>query len=144
MNRKRRRCPDCGGSFTGDHHEVGLTDEYGVHAHVDRDIAPLVAACWALSISTKASCQGSDEELAYMAFPAAFAEAFARAATLTDHPEDLEDGHEGDIDWRLYAVDFDDPGAWRWIPGYPSNPGFSVYFPAADIPELVRRLESYR
>jgi hypothetical protein len=143
MTRKRRRCGDCGGSFTGEHREVGLTDEYGSHAHVDSGIAPLVAACWAASIPTKASCQGSDEELAYLMLPTGFAEAFARAATLTDHPEDLED--EGELDWRLYAFsDAVTKGGWRWIPGYPCNPGFSVHFPAADIPELVHRLECYR
>jgi hypothetical protein len=29
-------------------------------------------------------------------------------------------------------------------PGYPWRPGFSFYIPAADIAELVHRLESYR
>lgn len=144
MTRKHQKCPDCGGPFTGDHPEVGLTNEYGVHVHLDEQIAPLVSACWDLVIPTVASCQGSADERAY-SFPPGSAEAFARVAS-TDRPEVLEAAPEDSLDLRIFEFrDSDDPLGWRWMPGYPwAGVGFSVYFPPADIPELLRRLESYR
>lgn len=152
MTSKRRRCPDCGGSLTGDHPsptgdhpQVGLTSEYGVHAHVDVGIAQLVTACWDLDIATTNSCQGGADEHAYLAFPAGFTERFARAATSGAHPEELEAAPEDSLDLRIYEFrDFDDPLGWRWVVGYPWATGFAAHFPPADIPELVRRLESYR
>jgi len=138
--RAKGKCRQCGGYFTGDHPQVGLTDEYGVHTHVDKGIAPLVAACWAVGIQTASSCQGGPDEPAILGFPAGSAESFARAATSTDRPEVLEATPEDALDWRIYGLG--DPGGWRWVPGYPWDPGFVVYFPPSDIPELTRRLQA--
>jgi hypothetical protein len=138
---RKRRCSECSGSFTGEHHEVGLTSEYGVHAHVDSGLAPLVAACWDLGIATTHSCQGSPDEHAYIALSPGVAEAFARAVTFVG-PEEFETLPDDSLDVRIYQLhDAETPG-WWWHPGYPWGvSGFVVYFPASDIPELTRRLQ---
>lgn len=145
-----RRCEECGGELGPDDHDhaqVGVTSEYGPHAHVDAEIAPLVVACWDLMLATMSSCQGAlpDQPLAYLGFAPGSAERFARAATLATTPAEQERTPEDALDWRIYELrDSDDPAGWRWIPGYPWAPGFTVYFPPADIPELARRLEVLR
>ena len=122
-----------------------MTSEYGVHVLVDDGISRLVAACWDLNIPTVASCQGSADAHAYLSFPPGSAEAFARVVS-TDRPEVLEAAPEDSLDVRIYEFrDIADALGWRWMPGCPwGGTGFSVHFPAADIPELLRRSESYR
>jgi len=136
--RTNRRCTKCGGRFTGDHPQTGITGEYGIHCHVDRALAPLIEACWLLGITTSDSCQGGGEEQAYIAFPSGFAEAFATAATWARTGQELEAQLDDALDWRIYIGD---PTGWRWTPGYPWRQGFAVHFPPGDIPELTRRLQ---
>lgn len=138
----RNRCNECGGQFTGDHPQVGITDEYGVHAHVDVGIAHLVQACWALGIVTTGSCQGGDGEPTTLGFGPGSAERFATAATSSRTGMELEAEPDDVLDWRIYeARHANDPTGWRWLPGYPWAPGFVVSFPPEDIPELTSRLQ---
>jgi hypothetical protein len=137
------KCSECGGFFTGDHAQVGLTGEYGDHAHIDEGIAPLVQACWALGIGTSGTCQGGGEVKVALGFAPGGAQRFARAATLARTPVEMEQNPEEALDWRIYEFrDYDDPAGWRWIPGYPWDPGFTVYFPPSDLYEVTRRLQA--
>jgi hypothetical protein len=136
------RCGDCGGFFTGDHAQIGLTGEYGVHAHVDIGIASLIEACWARGIITTGSCQGGGGEKASLGFAPGSAQRFARAATLAGTAAEMEETPDGALDWRIYeSRDSEDPTGWTWFPGYPWDSGFAVHFPPEDIPELTRRLQ---
>lgn len=141
-------CESCGGSLApgvSGHVPVGITSEYGLHAHVDEGIARLVLACWDVGIVTGGSCQGGGSQHASLGFAPGSAESFARAATIARNLHEIEQIPDGSLDWRIYEFrDFEDPEGWRWIPGYPWGPGFSCHFPPSDIPELVRRLESFR
>jgi hypothetical protein len=149
MTQRRRepgnKCEVCGGPFTGDHPQVGITDEYGVHAHVDKGIAPLIQACWARGIVTTGSCQGGGGEKATIGFPSGgYAERFAAAATVATY-ETIEDLPFEALDWRIFTLtDEADPDGWWWMPSYPWDPGWGVHFPPEDIPELTRRLERSR
>jgi hypothetical protein len=131
------RCGDCGGFFTGDHPEVGVTSQYGLHAHVDAGIADLIRACWAIGIDTAGSCQEDpDDGRTYIVFRPGAAERFVGAATF----EDLDEAPEDSLGVRIRGCD--DPGAWQWQPhGFAWAVDFAASFPPSDIPELTRRLE---
>jgi spore coat protein CotH len=139
----RSKCNACGGRFTGDHPQVGITSEYGLHAHVDSEMADLIAACWDLNLATTSSCQGGKDETAYVGFGPGSAERFATFATEARTGGELELQAQDALDWRIYQMrDMGDPSGWRWIPGYPWASGFTVYFPPGDIAEVTRRLEA--
>ncbi len=129
-------------------------------AEVDEGIAPLILACWRAGIDTLHSCQGGKVvgevvTRPYVHFPAVAAERFLRRIfdglgnPLVDHvfgPDpDLEDemteeeaeAFERDHRWEWH-VNAHPP--W-WEAGLP-RPwlGVSVDFPAADLPEILRRL----
>lgn len=136
-------CPACGGEFTGEHPQVGLTTEYGVHVHVDSGIADLVLACWDLGISTVGSCQGDPGGKTFLGFGAGSAQRFATAATVARTGVDFEQTPEGVLDSRIYELRGpDDPDGWAWYPGYPFDPGFGLAFPSSDLPEVTRRLQA--
>jgi hypothetical protein len=138
------RCGDCGGFFTGDHAQIGLTGEYGVHAHIDIGIAPLIAACWGAGIATNGSCEDIGEGRAAIGFPPGNAEKFVAATTGSDL--DDESSPDDRLAWRMREIrPMDDPLGWFWLPGgFAWAASFGAWFPASDIPELVRRLEQWR
>ena len=135
------RCPECGGplNHSSDHPQVPLTDEYGLHAHVDEGIAELIAACWAAGIMTTSSCQEGRPGWATIGFAPGHAERFVGAAT----NEDLDDPatFEG-LGWRMRGTE--SPESWVWQPGgFSWTVSFGADFPVADIPELVERLRRW-
>ena len=136
---RNNACLECGGPFNGEHPQVGVTGDYGLHAHIDAGIAPLIEVCWELGLTTSFSC----EEPAYITFGPGSAERFATFATSARTGFELESQPEDALDLRIYqARDEDDPLRWRWLPGYPWTGGFTLWFPSSDIPEVTRRVQA--
>jgi hypothetical protein len=137
-------CLECGGPFTGDHRQIGLTGEYGVHAHIDIGIAPLIAACWAAGIATNGSCEDIGNGRAALGFVPGHAERFVGATTGSDLDDESPDDR---LAWRMRTLQMvpDWDGAWYWLPAsFAWAASFGAWFPASDMPELTRRLERWR
>lgn len=114
---------------------------------IDEGIAELLAAMWHAGIDTVNSCEGHVDDLVYVVLAdLADLDRLLRLVSLGTLAVNVMNDDVGAPDsspeepwrwrYRLRPVHPNGPGPWRFI--------VSVEFPPAQIPEIVRCLDTYR